>query len=84
MTEEDEAWQEIERKLWAEHRAKVDAARSKSDGVRYLSVIEEAEYKSLQFVADFNGEEMGQMSIRKAYELGYRAAMYAAERKKNE
>ena len=73
--EEDEVWEEYERQ--------VDAARRKSDGARYLSVIEEAEYKSLQFVTEYNGEEMGQMSIRKAYEIGYRAAMYAAERKKN-
>ena len=73
--EEEEAWQEYERQ--------VKAARRKSDGARYLSVIEEAEYKSLQFVIDYNGEEMGQMSIRKAYEIGYRAAMHEVERKKN-
>ena len=72
---EDEAWQEIERK--------VDEARRKSDVARYLSVIEEAEYKSLQFVSEYNGEEMGQMSIRKAYEIGYRAGMYTEQRKKN-
>jgi hypothetical protein len=83
MTDEDEAFEEIERKLWAEHKARVDAARRKSDGARYLSVIEEAEYKSLQFVTDYNGEEMGQMSIRKAYEMGYRASMHEVERKKN-
>ena len=51
-TEEDEAFEEIERKLWVEHKANVDAARRKSDGARYLSVIEEAEYKSLQFATD--------------------------------
>ena len=73
--EEEEVWQKIERT--------VDAARRKSDGARYLSVIEEAEYKSLQFVTEYNGEEMGQMSIRKAYEIGYRAAMHEVERKKN-
>ena len=73
--EEDEVWEEYERQ--------VDAARRKSDGARYLSVIEEAEYKSLQFVTDYNSEEMGQMSIRKAYEIGYRAAMHEVERKKN-
>lgn len=73
--EEEEVWQEYERQ--------VKAARRKSDGARYLSVIEEAEYKSLQFVSDYNGEEMGQMSIRKAYEIGYRAAMHEVERKKN-
>ena len=73
--EEDEVWEEYERQ--------VDAARRKSDGASYLSVIEEAEYKSLQFVTDYNGEEMGQMSIRKAYEIGYRAGMYTEQRKKN-
>ena len=73
--EEEEAWQEYERQ--------VKAARRKNDGARFLSVIEEAEHKSLQFVADYNGEEMGQMSIRKAYEIGYRAAMHEVERKKN-
>ena len=73
--EEEEIWQEYERQ--------VKAVRRKSDGARYLSVIEEAEYKSLQFVTDYNSEEMGQMSIRKAYEIGYRAAMHEVERKKN-
>ena len=72
-----------EEEVWKEYERQVKAALRKSDGARYLSVIEEAEYKSLQFVTDYNGEEMGQMSIRKAYEIGYRAAMYAAERKKN-
>ena len=71
--EEEEAWQEYERR--------VKEARRKSDGARYLSVIEEAEYKSLQFVSEYNGEEMGQMSIRKAYEIGYRAGMYTEQRK---
>ena len=71
--EEEEAWQEYERR--------VKEARRKSDGARYFSVIEEAEYKSLQFVSEYNGEEMGQMSIRKAYEIGYRAGMYTEQRK---
>ena len=81
--EEEEVWQEIERKAWQETGRKVDEARRKSDGARYLSEIEEAEYKSLQFVSEYNGEEMGQMSICKAYEIGYRAAMHEVERKKN-
>jgi hypothetical protein len=68
--EEEEVWQEIERKAWQQ--------------MKQAHTLEaEAQYKSLQFVADYNGEEMGQMSIRKAYEIGYRAAMHEVERKKN-
>jgi hypothetical protein len=65
---EDEAWQDLERKQQMKQAHTLEA---------------EAQYKSLQFVADFNGEQLGTMTLRKAYELGYRAGMYTEQRKKN-
>ena len=69
MTPEDEAWHEIERKQKAQHI--------------YLSVIEEAQVSAERFIADNNVHELGIMTLRKAYEIGYRADMHEVERKKN-
>ena len=66
MTDEDEAWQELERK---------------QQMTKAHTLEEEAQYKSLQFVAEFNGEQLGTMTLRNVYEIGYRAGVYAAERK---
>jgi hypothetical protein len=74
--EEEEAWQEYERQ--------VDAARRKSYGALVMDNLKEAKLSAERFVADNTVKELGNISLLMAYELGYRAAMYAAERKKNE
>jgi len=71
---EDEAFEEIKRKI--------DAARRKSYGKQ--DVLELPQLKAEQFVADNNVHELGNITLSMAYEFGYRAAMYAAERKKDE
>ena len=68
MTDEDEAWQELER------RQRMTKAHT---------LEEEAQYKSLQFVAEFNGEQLGTMTLRNVYEIGYRAAVLDMGREKN-
>ena len=73
--EEEEAWQEYERQ--------VDAARRKSYGSLVADNLKEAKLSAERFVADNTVKELGNISLLMAYELGYRAAMYAAERKKN-
>ena len=73
--EEEEAWQEYERK--------VDEARRKSYGSLVTDDMKEAKLSAERFVADNTVKELGNISLLMAYELGYRAAMYAAERKKN-
>jgi len=69
MTPEDEAFDEIERaQKW-----RVE------DNVR-----REAQQKAFNFVMDMGSIDLGIMTLRKAYEIGYRAGVYAAQRKKDE
>ena len=68
MTEEDEAFEEIERA----QQQKVE------DSIRRA-----AQESALNFISESDAIELGMMTLRKAYELGYRAGMYAEQRKKN-
>lgn len=81
--EEEEAWQEVERKAWQEAERKADAAKGKSYGAIFFANLKEAKLSAERFVADNTVNQLGNISLLMAYELGYRAAMYAAERKKN-
>jgi len=66
---EDEAFDEIERaQKW-----RVE------DSIRRM-----AQVSAMHFISESDATELGMMSLRKAYELGYRAGMYAEQRKKNE
>jgi hypothetical protein len=66
MTEEDEAFNEIERaQKW-----RVE------DTIRRA-----AQESALNFITDTDAIELGLMTLRKAYEIGYRAGMYAEQRK---
>lgn len=66
---EDEAFDEIERaQKW-----RVE------DNIRRM-----AQVSAMQFIEDNNVIELGLMTLRKAYEIGYRAGMYAEQRKRNE
>lgn len=67
-TEEDEAFEEIERA----QQQKVE------DSIRRL-----AQESAWNFINDIDSIELGMMTLRKAYETGYRAGMYAEQRKKN-
>ena len=67
-TEEDEAFDEIERA----QQQKVE------DSIRRL-----AQESALHFISDSDAIELGMMTLRKAYEIGYRAGMYTEQRKKN-
>jgi DNA polymerase III delta prime subunit len=67
-TEEDEAFNEIERA----QQQKVE------DSIRRA-----AQESALNFISDIDSIELGMMSMRKAYEIGYRAGMYTEQRKKN-
>ena len=69
MTEEDEAWDEIERK---QQIAKDESFRK------------EVSDKSWQFISENDVVELGQMSVQKAYEIGYRAGVYAEQRRKHD
>jgi hypothetical protein len=69
MTEEDEAFNEIERaQKW-----RVE------DSIRRM-----AQVSAMQFIEDNSVIDLGIMTLRKAYEIGYRAGMYAEQRKKND
>ena len=66
---EDEAFDEIERaQKW-----RVE------DSIRRM-----AQESAMQFITESDATELGMMSLRKAYELGYRAGMYTEQRKRNE
>jgi hypothetical protein len=65
---EDEAFDELERaQKW-----KVE------DSIRRA-----AQESAMHFISESDAIELGLMSLRKAYEIGYRAGMYTEQRKKN-
>jgi hypothetical protein len=68
MTEEDEAFDEIER---AQQQRVEDSIRRA------------AQESALHFISESDAIELGMMTLRKAYEIGYRAGMYTEQRKKN-
>jgi hypothetical protein len=68
MTEEDEAFEEIER---AQQQQVEDSIRRA------------AQESALHFISESDSIELGMMTLRKAYEIGYRAGMYVEQRKKN-
>ena len=68
MTEEDEAFDEIERA----QQQKVE------DSIRRA-----AQESALHFITESDAIELGMMTLRKAYEIGYRAGMYTEQRKKD-
>ena len=67
--EEEEAFEDIERA----QQQKVE------DSVRRA-----AQESALNFITDIDSIELGMMTLRKAYEIGYRAGMYTEQRKKND
>ncbi len=67
-TEEDEAFDAIER---AQQQRVEDSIRRA------------AQESALNFITDTDAIELGMMTLRKAYEIGYRAGMYTEQRKKN-
>jgi hypothetical protein len=68
MNEEDEAFAEIERK---QHWRVEDNVRR------------EAQQKAFNFVMDMGSIDLGGMTLQRAYEIGYRAGVYAEQRKKD-
>ena len=66
---EDEAWQELERKQQMQQAYTLEA---------------EAQQRAAYFIMDMNNAELGIMTLRKAYEIGYRAGVYTEQRKKND
>ena len=69
MTEEDEAFDDIER---AQQQQREDSIRRA------------AQESALNFISESDAIELGMMTLRRAYETGYRAGMYAEQRKKDE
>jgi len=67
-TEEDEAFEEIER---AQQQRVEDSIRRA------------AQESALHFISESDAIELGMMTLRKAYELGYRAGMYTEQRKRD-
>ena len=67
-TEEDEAFDEIER---AQQQQVEDSIRRA------------AQESALHFISESDAIELGMMTLRKAYEIGYRAGMYTEQRKRN-
>ena len=65
---EDEAWQELECKQQMQQAHTLEA---------------EAQQRAAYFIMDMNNAELGIMTLRKAYEIGYRAGVYAEQRKNN-
>jgi hypothetical protein len=66
MTPEDEAFEEIEQaQKW-----RVE------DSIRRA-----AQESAMHFISESDAIELGMMSLRKAYEIGYRAGMYTEQRK---
>ncbi len=68
-TQEDEAFDEIER---AQQQRVEDSIRRA------------AQESALAFISESDAIELGMMTLRKAYELGYRAGMHTEQRKKDD
>ena len=68
MTPEDEAFEEIERAQQQKVKDNIHRAAQES---------------ALNFISEIDSIELGMMTLRKAYEIGYRAGMYTEQRKKN-
>ena len=66
---EDEAWAELERKQQMAQTQTLEA---------------EAIQRAAYFIMDMNNAELGIMTLRKAFEIGYRAGAYARLRKHGE
>ena len=66
---EDDAWDEIERKQQAAQAHTLEA---------------EAVQRAAYFIMDMNNAELGIMTLRKAFEIGYRAGVHARQRKHGE
>ena len=64
---EEEAWQELERK-----QRKADEQHTTT----------EAQVKAMEFIND-HANELGIMTLRKAFEIGYRRGAYAETRRQN-
>ncbi len=69
MNEEDEAFDDIERA----QQQKVE------DSIRRA-----AQESALNFISESDAIELGMMTLRKAYEIGYRAGMYTEQRRRHE
>jgi len=69
MTPEDEAFKELEQ---AQQQRVEDSIRRA------------AQESALNFISESDAIELGMMTLRKAYEIGYRAGMYTEQRKKDE
>jgi len=67
-TEEDEAFNEIER---AQQQRVEDSIRRA------------AQESALHFISESDAIDLGMMTLRKAYEIGYRAGMYTEQRKRD-
>lgn len=61
---EDEAFDELERRLKAKQNS---------------CVLQEAYRESAGFISDYTGPELATMSLRKAFELGYRKGFLQAK-----
>lgn len=59
---EDEEWQELERK---------------QQQAQELDVRREAQTKAIEFIENNSAIELGIMTLRKAFEIGYRRGAYA-------
>jgi hypothetical protein len=69
MTDAEEAaWQELERKQQMQQAYTLEA---------------EAQQRAAYFIMDMNNAELGIMTLRKAYEIGYRAGVYARQNGKD-
>jgi hypothetical protein len=64
---EEEAWQELERK-----QRKADEQHTTT----------EAQVKAMEFIND-HANELGIMTLRKAFEIGYRRGVYAETRRQD-
>jgi hypothetical protein len=68
MTPEDEEFELIER----------TQQQQVEDSIRRA-----AQESALHFISDIDSIELGMMTLRKAYEIGYRAGMYTEQRKRD-
>jgi hypothetical protein len=65
-TDEDEAWEAIEAK---QYRAAIDATTRQQLAT---DALQRAAYAAMAFVEDSEARDLAIMTLRKAFELGYR------------
>ena len=78
----DKEFYELTKKMY-DHVQKIKSRAEPKIMNEEDSIRRAAQESALHFITDSDSIELGMMTLRKAYEIGYRAGVYAEQRKKD-